>query len=842
MDLEILSRAPIHLVITGSVVALLAVSFIVVFVPRALRRLVQLHMTLRALEGKDLKDLRDPLTLDKAFPRKGEIAHLWLEYKKTLYAVPEETSDGIANVRWTSTAPAEVIWNSQLAVDQCVDAEFFKHLPGLFTGLGIIGTFFGLIEGLRHFAVSSDANVVRGSLESLMHSVGEAFFISAVAITLAIAVTLIEKMLLAILYGRVDAIAASLDRRFQAAVAEKFLEMTVVHTEETATQLKHLKGELLKDLRPMLQELSDRHTDTLERLASSLNERFREASLSQIEAARDNGQALGATLERVASSLSDRFRDATRSHIDAARENTQLLGSTISEVITGSLAGPLDDIKNVVQQVSGDQSAAAIRMLQDVMTSFSQRLNDLFGGQISGINQLNQQTAQAMQDAVSKLNELVVSLQDAGKRSSDSMAEQMAKAITEMGARQDAITQNTQALVEQIQQAIAQSQKTTADGLRSSTDEMAKRMADAIEKMAQQQDSINERTREFVGQIKALIDSSQSETSAKLQSTLKVLGEQLGGMLTQFQSAQQAVLAAGQAREEQAAKSKNDAVAAIGTQTENFVGQVGKLLADSNYQSRNILQTTTDSMHSQVKTLLDAFQNATTETLEAGRKREEETNERTQSSVSQLMGSVDGLIGQIALASSSMAESVTALRVTTTSAISRLSDGAEQVNAASRNFSSASENVTGAMNQASAVTMKLTDLTTSLTVAASSLQQGVLDYKAHREAVSILVSDLNELVANAKTDVSITSDVLRRIEAAAKELGKAQVQTEQFMVGVATVLGKAHESFREAMLATVRENNHEFQQTLSSAVRLLATSIKELDDVLSSVNPQVRSK
>jgi uncharacterized phage infection (PIP) family protein YhgE len=206
------------------------------------------------------------------------------------------------------------------------------------------------------------------------------------------------------------------------------------------------------------------------------------------------------------------------------------------------------------------------------------------------------------------------------------------------------------------------------------------------------------------------------------------------------------------------------------------------------------------------------------------------------------MGSVEALVQQIAAASSKMEESIAALRTTTTSAISRLSDGADQVNSACRNFSAASDKVTGAMNQASTVTTMLTDLTTSLTVAASSLQQGVQDYEAHRESVGKLVSDLNSLVANAKTDVSITSDVLRRIEAAAKELSKAQGQTEQFMAGVATVLGEAHESFREAMLKTVRENNHEFHAKLSSAVALLGTSITELDAWLSTATPKGRSK
>jgi hypothetical protein len=735
MNSLFVSSPPLHLVITGTALTILLLGFLIGFGLPAWRQTRILKKVLESLESNDLKEARDPQSLDAAFPKDGAVAHLWREYKKTLYAVPIESTDGIARFRWAATSPAEIVWNAQLAVDQQVHAEFFKHLPGILTGIGIIGTFYGLIEGLSGFKVGPNTQQMNESLGPLLESVRHAFLVSAAAIVGAIAVTFVEKLALAGLNGKVDAIAANLDRRLQAAVAEKFLEQTVAHTEETATQLKHLKGELLKDLRPILQELSDKHTETLQRLATSMQDRLTEASRSQIEAARDQSQTLG---------------------------------SAISGAITSGLAAPLNDIKAAVHQASGDQSAAAVKMLQDVMTSFSQKLNDLFGGQISGINELNQRTVQTMQDAVTKLNELVVALQDAGKKSSDFMAEQMVKAIAEMESRQATITQNTQALVDQLRQAIEQSQRTTSEGVRSSTDEMAKRMAEAIEKMEQRQDSINERTREFVDQIKALVASSQTETSEKVQSTLQTLGDQLAGMLKAFQQAQH-------------------------------------------------------------------------EALEAGRAREQETSARTQSTVSGLTGSVETLVQQIATASSKMEESIAALRQTTTSAISGLSDGAGQVNAASRNFTAASEKVSGAMSQAATVTGKLTDLTTSLTVAASTLQQGVQDYKAHRESVSKLVSDLNGLVANAKTDVSITSDVLRRIEAAAKELGKAQVQTEQFMAGVATVLGKAHESFREAMLKTVRDNNHEFQAKLSAAVALLGTSIKELDDVLSTATPKGRS-
>ena len=47
--------------------------------------------------------------------------------------------------------PAEAYFNSQYVVDSRLRTEFFRHLPGIFTGVGIIGTFSGLITGLRQF-------------------------------------------------------------------------------------------------------------------------------------------------------------------------------------------------------------------------------------------------------------------------------------------------------------------------------------------------------------------------------------------------------------------------------------------------------------------------------------------------------------------------------------------------------------------------------------------------------------------------------------------------------------------------------------------------------------------
>ena len=54
------------------------------------------------------------------------------------------------------TAPAEVFFRTDIIVDTQLRADFFKHLPGILSGIGIIGTFVGLLSGLKGFKISEN--------------------------------------------------------------------------------------------------------------------------------------------------------------------------------------------------------------------------------------------------------------------------------------------------------------------------------------------------------------------------------------------------------------------------------------------------------------------------------------------------------------------------------------------------------------------------------------------------------------------------------------------------------------------------------------------------------------
>ena len=219
---------------------------------------------------------------------------------------------------------------------------------------------------------------------------------------------------------------------------------------------------------------------------------------------------------------------------DASRQDSEALGTTIAESIQESLRGPLQEIAETVKSASGDQSATAARMLQDVMTSFSQRLSDLFGGQISGLSDLNQQTARSIQDAVGTLKALVENIEDSSRRSTDTMAERMAQAIEKMEARQDAMNAQSAAFVEQLRQTAV---------------------------------------------------TSQSETSLKLQATLETIGAQVTSMLETLSESQTQVFESNRLRENAMAERAQNAVEGM---SESVEGAINEMRAASTRMAQSV--------------------------------------------------------------------------------------------------------------------------------------------------------------------------------------------------------------------------------------------------------------
>jgi putative membrane protein len=412
--------------------------------------------------------------------------HVWREYAETLHNQYELRDGEQRLLRSRATAGAASFFTAQNMVETPLVTEFYKHLPGILTGLGIVGTFFGLMLGLQHFDPSTPEQV-NASVDKLLKDVLFAFLGSFVSILASIAVTLTEKWRLGRCYQHLEGLTESIDGLFDSGVGEEYLAELVKSSNESSIQTRQLKDSLVTDLREMLQNLVD--TQVRESL-------------------------------KLADTLSASYRDSG-----------QVLAEQIGGAIENSLKAPLEQIAGAVQSASGDQSGQVQNLLTDVLTAFMSKLESTFGQQFNGLHEMLGQSVAAMQSMQQGFNSLVEDMRSAGESSSQNSAKMIAQLLADMQAGQNSMQAGMNEMLANLQASIAR--------IGSEGEGAGERMAKQLEKLfadsEARQQAMTENLQAFVESMQQSMGQGQQETMAKIAGSVEVLGEQLGGLFTQLE-------------------------------------------------------------------------------------------------------------------------------------------------------------------------------------------------------------------------------------------------------------------------------------------------------------------
>ncbi|OGS68793.1 MAG: hypothetical protein A2522_07160 [Gallionellales bacterium RIFOXYD12_FULL_53_10] len=512
------------------------------------RRLSGIIKRLRELNGKP------DGSLEKIFQKTGVLEHLWYEYSDSLHQQLDEKQPQA--IRFRSTLPASVVFRPDIVVDIPLRSDFFKHLPGLFTGVGIIGTFYGLLIGMQSFVVSENPVVVRASLTRLLHGVSEAFLVSASAITLAMIVTFVEKLVVSSLNAKVEKLIQLLDGLFEGGAGEEYLARLVRASEASAGQ-SLLKG----DLKEMLTELSEKQ-------------------------------------------------------IAANNAGVAALGEQISRSIEVGLKGPLSEIAQALKATHDEPALQT--MLSGMFDNFNRQMKELFGGQANDMNSLQKQTIDALSATVARLEAMATEAGAAGQRSMEAIAEQLGRSSAAAESRQALMNEKLAEFIGQMREAASQTQSESKGQLQQSLSELSVRMGALIDGLGTQVRSVTDVSRQnqlemeqqgkqmvsqFGGQIEAVVEgvteavAEMKSAVTVMQATTKDALSALGGSADTLYLASQDFARAGQlvnATMEKSAAVANQLLEAAETVSTAASG-LGDLFAD--------YKTSRDAMIAQMQTL-----------------------------------------------------------------------------------------------------------------------------------------------------------------------------------------------------------------------------------------------
>ena len=308
--------------------------------------------------------------LDEKMKENHFIFPLWEKYRRNFIIIPDD--EEINHVY--STTDADEYFNfSNLSAG--ISIEFWQNLAGVFTGLGVLGTFLGLTIGLLGFDMSSSATIQKG-ISNLLNGTSTAFLTSIVGILCALIFNYYyNNSLIRNFDASIDDFANKLDELIPRKQAEELLYINSEAVKEQTTELQDfnttlaltigdaLRNAMTTDVKPVLEELltaiRELSTGGMETIKNSINDNtgselrdfagtlqelqqgMRDILMQSQQMNEENNQKLRVAVDEMVKSL----QNATSDSVTAQQKNM----NEMNEQIKGLFTEMNDNLRQTVQ-------------------------------------------------------------------------------------------------------------------------------------------------------------------------------------------------------------------------------------------------------------------------------------------------------------------------------------------------------------------------------------------------------------------------------------------------------------------------------------------------------------
>lgn len=478
-SLQTLSGIPLYVfLVVGALTAL----FLLGYAIQGTRVWLQLYAVSRAVRAlKGAASPPDPEQVGKAF-KKEPFKHLWEEYRDTLHELRGPGAGSTVLTEFRATVPAESMFTREVLVDSRLFDDFVRHLPGVLTGLGIIGTFAGLLAGLQDFKPFPIEEAVKG-LGPLLYGVQHAFVASGISIFCAMGVVFISRLVLAYLYGLVEKLNHGIDSLYSTGAGEEYLARLVKSSEDGARATAQLKDALVEDLHKMMTNLVDRQ-------------------------------------------------------IAAQEASTAALGRHIGEAISAAISEPMKRVGDAMELTARGNGEQVNTMLEKLITGFMSQLEETFGGQMRNIDGQMQRSMEAMMAVQESLQGLLGDIKRTNEHAASQMSGTLEDAMNKAAENQKVLTDQMREFVQDFRRLVTEEQHKSKEVMDEAIMKVLGEVASAMDGLesvrkaaaveeAGRNDRLTSQTNELVGglsgQVEALI-GAVSEQVSQTQRNIDALG------------------------------------------------------------------------------------------------------------------------------------------------------------------------------------------------------------------------------------------------------------------------------------------------------------------------------
>ena len=373
--------------------------------------------------------------INNIFNRHSGISDIWKEYSKTLISIMHGGKHEIY-----STEEASSYFNFE-NITAKIDIPFWQNLGGVFTGIGILGTFLGLTIGLKDIDINtSDISQLKAGIGQLLDGIGLAFITSLVGIFAAIVFLFIHKLCLADLKNEIIILSAKIESIYVRRASEKWLAESYIQSTEQTNELKKFNTDLALSIGDALEakfseEVIPQFLPVLESIDSKMGElnAFNEERLPQV----------------IEKSLENQFKETLLPTFDKLNAAIDKLNSSgvdaISKNLQGSAGKELDNFAIVLQRIS-DSLETSLEKMKDTSSEVDKNMNTMMAAIVTKLDKnmenVLETTARQQQGLSSVAEQINSELQNTIALMKDEVSQMVAKFGEGAQQQSEVITSN----------------------------------------------------------------------------------------------------------------------------------------------------------------------------------------------------------------------------------------------------------------------------------------------------------------------------------------------------------------------------------------------------------------
>ena len=829
----------------------------------------------------------EPNVLEELFQDRP-FSNLWKEYRASLHQMQMLNSDK-ESVR--STLTSDFYFSKEAVVDSYINAEFFKHLPGILTGVGIIGTFSGLIWGLRQF---DSANAVE-TLNLLLGEVSSAFLGSGIAIFVAIFITFFEKQTLNRCYQQVEELTKLLDSLYKAGVGEDYLARLVKATEISAANSANLKNVLIENLEILMTKQSAIIGETI---SKSLEQPINKLMTIVEKASGDQSGVIKSLVESLMGTFITKIDEAFGTQIEAVNQAIYRSTATM-ESVEGSMRRLLDDIAMASQQAVKSMSEQMLETVIQANINQDQK-NQLLRDVVADLHQMNQEHQVKSQATIEQTMSKVLhsfeqslgqfasarelqntqdetrnsSLMQATKEIHQQMQLMLDKSLQDQHQlnlqlknfveevnqitydqqvkSKEVIDQTLQQVIGSVDHSIAelasvreqQNRQDVArnDQLIASTKELHQGMGEVLQSAMQDQHQLSLQLKSFVEELNQLTFDQQVKSKEVIDQTLQRIIGSVDQSIAQLASVREQQNLQDEARNNQLVASTRELHQNMGEvlqsamqdqhqlslQLKTFVEDLNQMSYDHQVKTKDMMVESTNTVLKQLEISMNQIASDRQEQIKDDEQRAIALTGATQEFHNGIANQVKELISEINGVINQSNTHIHAIEKVSLTAIENMNLGAQKMHQAADQFTSAGEVVVQAFEQSKTITEQMENVGQRLQSMMINIQDLFKQFEQSSFAHQDYMKELTQLIAIAKKESGVSAEILAGMERSLSTLKLVENTSTEYLSQVNNVLKEAFSQFNLQMMAQVTGLNQENDRLLGSAVGALTSAVEQI--------------